>query len=57
MPRFTLKRKILEATQDAPVAGHPGFLKTYRKVRDIFTWKGIKDDVHACKGMFCMSTK
>ena len=36
---------ILGAAHDALVAGHPGFLKTYRKVREIFTWKGIKDDV------------
>ena len=42
---FALKRKILEAAHDAPVAGHPGFLKTYWKVREIFTWKGLKDDV------------
>ena len=24
---------------------HPGFLKTYRKVRERFTWKGLKEDV------------
>ena len=35
----------MEAAHDAPVAGHPGFLKTYRKVREKFTWKGLKDDV------------
>ena len=27
------------------MAGHPGFLKTYSKVRERFTWKGLKDDV------------
>ena len=40
-----LKRKILGAAHDAPVAGHPGFVKTYRKVRERFTWKGLKYDV------------
>ena len=40
-----LKRKILGAAHDAPVVGHPGFVKTYRKVRERFTWKGLKDDV------------
>ena len=40
-----LKRNILGATHDAPVAGHHGFLKTYHKVRERFTWKGLKDDV------------
>ena len=45
MPGSTLKRKILEAAHDALVVGHPGFLKTYRKVREIYTWNGLKDDV------------
>ena len=42
---FALKREIVEVAHDAQVAGHPGFLKTYWKVREIFTWKGLKDDV------------
>ena len=45
VPGSTLKRKILGAAHDAPVAGHPGFMKTYCKVRERFTWKGLKDDV------------
>ena len=45
VPGSELKRKILGAAHDALVAGHPGFLKTYRKVRERFTWKGFKDDV------------
>ena len=45
VPRSALKRKILGAAHDAPVAGHLGFVKTYRKVRERFTWKGLKDDV------------
>ena len=34
---FALKKKIMEAAIDAPVASHPGFLNTYRKVRERFT--------------------
>ena len=45
VPGSALKRNILGAAHDAPVAGHPGFLKTCRKVRERFTWKGIKDGV------------
>ena len=35
----------MEFTHDAPVVFHPGFLKTYQKIRERFTWKGLKDDV------------
>jgi hypothetical protein len=41
----TLKEKILRAVHDAPFAGHPGYLKTYRQVRERFSWKGLKGDV------------
>ena len=30
---------------DTPVIGHPGYFKTYKKIRERFTWKGLKDDV------------
>jgi len=45
VPESTLKYKILRAVQDAPLVGHPGYLKTYRKVRERFSWKGMKEDV------------
>jgi hypothetical protein len=45
VPESTLKDKILSAVHDAPLAGHPGYLKTYRKVRERFSWKGLKEDV------------
>jgi hypothetical protein len=41
----TLKRKILRAIHDAPLVGHPEYLKTYRQVRERFSWKGLKGDV------------
>ena len=41
----TLKKKILHAFHDSPLSGHQGFLKTYRQIRERFSWKGVKEDV------------
>ena len=35
----------MHAIHDAPSAGHPGFFKTYRQIRERFSWKGLKGDV------------
>ena len=35
----------MRALHDSPTAGHPGYFKTYRQVRERFTWKGLKADV------------
>ena len=35
----------MHTIHDAPLAGHPGFFKTYRQIRERFSWKGLKDDV------------
>eukprot|EP00253_Pinus_taeda_P014747 PITA_14747 len=40
-----LKKKILQASHDSPLAGHQGFTKTYRAIRERFSWKGLKEDV------------
>jgi len=32
-----LKEKILHATHTSPLAGHPGYLKTYREIQERFT--------------------
>ena len=40
-----MKITILRAFHDAPMAGHPGFFKTYKQVQERFTWKGLKSDV------------
>ena len=37
VPGSKLKKKILEALHDSPMAGHPGFFKTYRQIRERFT--------------------
>ena len=45
VPESPLKKKILQASHDSPLAGHQGFLKTYRQIRERFSWKGLKKDV------------
>jgi hypothetical protein len=40
-----LKKKILTVVHDSPLAGHHGFFKTYRQIRERFSWKGLKQDV------------
>jgi hypothetical protein len=55
VPESTLKDNILRETHNAPLVGHQGYLKTYRKVRERFSWKGIKGDVlhHVRECMNC----
>ena len=45
VPGSKLNERILEAAHNAPVVGHPVFMNTYHKVRERFTWKGLKEDV------------
>eukprot|EP00253_Pinus_taeda_P036407 PITA_36407 len=40
-----LKKKILQPSHDSPLAGHQGFTKTYRAIRERFSWKGLKEDI------------
>ena len=40
-----LKKKILQASHDSPLAEHQGFTKTYRAIRERFSWKGLKEGV------------
>jgi hypothetical protein len=45
VPGSTFRGKLLQDFHDAPIAGHQGFLKTSRQVREMFSWKGLKGDV------------
>ena len=36
------KEKIMQVVHSSPLAGHPRYLKTYRKIRERFAWKGLK---------------
>jgi hypothetical protein len=40
-----LKKKMLATVHDSPLTGHQGFFKTYRQIRERFSWKGLKKDV------------
>jgi predicted metal-dependent hydrolase len=45
VPEYSFKRNVLQTFHDLPVAGHQGFLKTYRKIRERFSYKGLKRDI------------
>jgi hypothetical protein len=45
VPGSTFKAKVLQAFPDSPMAGRQGINKTYRQVRERFSWKGLEDDV------------
>jgi hypothetical protein len=45
VPDSGLKKKILTTIHDSPLAGHQGFFKTYRQIKERFSWKGLKQDV------------
>ena len=45
VPESAFKAKILQAYHDSPMAGHQGINKTYKQVRERFSWKGLKEDV------------
>jgi hypothetical protein len=55
VPGSYLNKKILAAVHDSPLASHQGFFKTYRQVRDRFSWKGLKQDVmrHISECVIC----
>jgi hypothetical protein len=54
-----LKKKILTAVHDSPLASHQGFFKTYREIRERFSWKGLKQDVmrHVGECVTCQQNK
>jgi hypothetical protein len=45
VPNSTLKDNILREVHDAQLVGNHGYLKTYRKVRQRFSWKVLKGDI------------
>ena len=45
VPKSALKKKIIQASHDSPLSGNQGFLKTYRQIRERFSWKGLKGEV------------
>jgi hypothetical protein len=55
----TFKAKVLQACHDSPMAGHQGIGKTYKQVRERFSWKGLKEDVmsHVKECTTCQENK
>lgn len=45
VPGSQLRGKILNAAHYSSLLGHQGFLKTYRIVKECFTWRGLKGGV------------
>ena len=44
VPGLSLKDNFLSKSHESLVATHPGFFKTYRVLRERFSWKGLKGD-------------
>jgi hypothetical protein len=40
-----LHKQLISALHDAPVGGHFGFSMTYSRIKKLFVWKGMKNDV------------
>jgi hypothetical protein len=40
-----MKLKLLSALHDSPVGGHSGFAVTYRWMKKLLAWKGMKTDI------------
>ena len=45
IPESTLKNNIIHASHESPLSGHQGFLKTYKQIKERFSWKGLKEEV------------
>ena len=40
-----LQTKLIQAFHSSPVGGHSGILPTYHRVKQLFSWTGMKTDV------------
>ena len=54
-PKFEVKKLIMKEYHDNPLAGHPGFYKTYKQIREKYSWKGLKGDIQECE--ICQQNK
>ena len=48
VPSSSLKEKVLKKAHDSTLASHLGFFKTYRRLREKFSWKELKANVLKC---------
>lgn len=40
-----LQTRLIQAFHSSPIGGHSGMLSTYHKVKQLFSWPGLKKDV------------
>ena len=45
-PDVILQQRIIMAFHSSPVGGHSGFPATYRRIKPLFAWTGLKSSVH-----------
>ena len=45
VPESKLKERVMQASHNSLLVGHPGYLKIYRSIHEIFSWKGLKEDM------------
>jgi hypothetical protein len=53
------RRRSSQQVHDSPLTGHQGFFKTYRQIRERFSWKGLKQDFmrHVNECVTCQQNK
>jgi hypothetical protein len=49
----------MEAMHNTSLVGHLGYFKTYKQIKERFTWKGLKDDMlkHVRECVTCQQNK
>ena len=54
-----IRKRILVEAHDSPIAGHPGYIKTYMSVKKSFFWPRLKSDVlhHVRQCLICQRIK
>jgi hypothetical protein len=59
VPESSFKKRVLQAFHNSSLAGHQGFLKTYRQIKERFAWKGLKGEVmrHIKECAICQQNK
>lgn len=40
-------KKILQDNHDIPIAGHLGSVRMYNRIKDLYYWKGMRNDIEA----------
>ena len=44
-PKSKVNKLIMKEYHDNPLAGHSGFYKTYKQIREKYSWKALKGDI------------